>query len=290
MFDNPVTLGPAFGWDNTVTLTNGVIELVITLAVGPRIISCRHIDGPNLFKTFDEQMGHSGEQAWQIRGGHRLWVAPESSLTYFPDNQPVKFEQLDSHQIRITSAAEQTTGIQKSMTVSLEPAAARAQVDHSLTAMQNLGTAVSAWALTVLAPGGVAHIPQPEAAGHPGNAVENAGDSYLPNRSLSLWPYTDLADGRFQWSKDSLKIAQTNASPTKIGFLHQQGSVSYECNRWRFTKEVPFDPEASYPDHQSNLEVYTDAEILELETLSPLRLLAEGEQLTHTETWQINPI
>lgn len=290
MPDTIIKQQAACGWDNTVMLSNGVIELVVTLDVGPRVISCRHIDGQNLFKTFPEQLGNSGEADWQIRGGHRLWVAPESSLTYFPDNQSVIFEQLDSHSVRFTSQPEQSTGVQKSLTLTLDATQASVTVSHTLTAMRDLAQPVAAWALTVLAPGGIASIPQPMPAGHPGNAVDDAGDAYLPTRSLSLWSYTNLADPRFEFNDGLLRIHQRDAGPTKIGFLHQLGSVSYALSSWRFSKTVPFDVQASYPDHQSNLEVYTDADILELETLSPLKQLAEGEHLTHTEIWRIDPL
>src|SRR5262245_44425478 len=84
------------GWKNNLKLSNGESELVITLDVGPRIIRYGFRGGPNVFKEFDEQIGKSGEKEWMIRGGHRLWHAPEEvRRTYELDNSPVKWEKLN---------------------------------------------------------------------------------------------------------------------------------------------------------------------------------------------------
>src|ERR1043165_757231 len=79
------------GWPNSWFVTNGEIELVVTGDVGPRIMHFAFAGGANFFKEFDDQMGTSGEDAWQPRGGHRLWIAPEDPvLSYAPDNLPGK--------------------------------------------------------------------------------------------------------------------------------------------------------------------------------------------------------
>ena len=52
---------PFGGWPNNVRLANEHAELIITLDVGPRVISYRTTGGENVFKTFDDQLGGSGE-------------------------------------------------------------------------------------------------------------------------------------------------------------------------------------------------------------------------------------
>jgi len=68
---------PYGGWKNNLRVSNGDAELIATLDVGPRIISYRLMDGKNVFKEYPDQLGHSGESDWMIRGGHRLWAGPE---------------------------------------------------------------------------------------------------------------------------------------------------------------------------------------------------------------------
>lgn len=291
-----ITFAPRFGWNNTAALANGIIELVVTLDVGPRIISFSSIDGPNILKTFPPQLGGMSEPDWQIRGGHRLWLAPESSETYYPDNHPVDYEQTAPGSLALTSPAETTTGVTKTLEITISETDPLVSITHRILANRDIDQPVAAWALTVLAEGGIARVPQPKAALHPGNARENPGDGYLPNRAFSLWPYTDIRDSRFDWQSDAFNISQQSHSltqsiePLKIGFLHQLGDVSYEVAQWRFTKTVPYDPAAVYPDHQTNLEIYTDGEILEIETLSPMKRLAKGDVITHTEHWSLAPI
>ena len=82
------------GWKHNLRISNGDAELIVTLDVGPRIISYKLKGGKNVFKEFEEQLGKSGEKDWQIRGGTRLWVGPEDvTRTYFPDNGPVKYSE-----------------------------------------------------------------------------------------------------------------------------------------------------------------------------------------------------
>jgi hypothetical protein len=82
------------GWNDNLQLSNNQVEVVILREVGPRIICFRPLNGRNVLKIFAEQSGKSGEEGWMIRGGHRLWTAPEdygdpNGLTYVLDNFPV---------------------------------------------------------------------------------------------------------------------------------------------------------------------------------------------------------
>ena len=54
------------GWKNNLRLANADAELVVTLDVGPRVISYRLANGVNVFKNYDAMMGGTGETEWQI--------------------------------------------------------------------------------------------------------------------------------------------------------------------------------------------------------------------------------
>ena len=100
------------GWKNNLRLSNGTAELIVTLDVGPRVISYRLRDGKNVFKQYAEQLGKTGEPDWQIRGGHRLWVGPEDlTRTYAPDNGPVQYKELGSGSpgVRLTPRPTRST-------------------------------------------------------------------------------------------------------------------------------------------------------------------------------------
>ena len=122
------------GWKNNLRLRNAEAELIITLDVGPRILSYRRTDGPNVFHEYAKELGKSGEKEWMIRGGHRLWVAPEEPRrTYVLDNGPVEATQVrPTGEAVVRSLADREYGIEKELLVTLEPKGSRVKVVHGL--------------------------------------------------------------------------------------------------------------------------------------------------------------
>ena len=58
------------GWANCLRVANDHAELIITLDVGPRILSYQHLPGKkNIFKINTEEQGKSGEDHFVVRGG-----------------------------------------------------------------------------------------------------------------------------------------------------------------------------------------------------------------------------
>ncbi|HEV3168509.1 MAG TPA: hypothetical protein VGZ22_31170, partial [Isosphaeraceae bacterium] len=144
------------GWKQNLRLDNGDAELIATLEVGPRIISYRLKDGKNVFKEYDDQLGHSGETEWMIRGGHRLWAGPEDTTrTYALDNGPVKAQTLDGGRVRLVPPPDREYGLQKEIELALEPKGSRVLVLHRIRNIGQTPTELAPWALSVMAPGGV---------------------------------------------------------------------------------------------------------------------------------------
>src|SRR5438034_4653749 len=76
---------------NCYQVSNGEVALVVTSDVGPRIISFGFVGGQNLFKEFSDQLGGTREEKFQLRGGDRVWKAPEDPVaTWAPDSMPVE--------------------------------------------------------------------------------------------------------------------------------------------------------------------------------------------------------
>jgi len=270
------------GWQNNLRLCNGTVELVVTLDVGPRILSYKKCGGFNPLKIFEDQAGTTGEPAWKNRGGHRLWIAPEDKvLTYFPDNAPVTWEQLGDRWVKLVSAPETTSGYQKEIEISLEPEGTGVTLLHRLTRTDSTPGYLSAWALTVMAAGGMAVVPQPELGQHPRDL--------LPNRNLVLWPYTDMSDPRWRFGRKYILLKQdASGGPTKIGLAHAQGWSGYLVGGVFFLKRYQWNAEAIYPDRGSNFEMFTNARMLELESLGPLTNLRPGQSLEHIERWELH--
>ncbi|MCX7591709.1 MAG: hypothetical protein N2255_08785, partial [Kiritimatiellae bacterium] len=120
------------GWENCVRLANRAVELIATTEVGPRIIRFGFHGGRNLFAEIAGEQGGRGEESWKIRGGHRLWFAPEDkNLTYEPDNSPVKFEAIRGG-VRLKQSVGPLSRIQKTMDVMLDSRLNRVRVVHTL--------------------------------------------------------------------------------------------------------------------------------------------------------------
>jgi hypothetical protein len=272
------------GWERNVKLSNGFAEAIITLEVGPRIISYRPVQGRSVFKLVDEEAGKSNEAAWRIRGGHRLWTAPEDfgkegSLCYALDNSEVEHVIKGAFTVRVSNLIDRPTKIRREMVVGLEKTSPKVIVEHRISHLGGPPLEVSPWALTVMAEGGYAVLSQPPLGTHP--------QDYLPNRSIVSWPFTDLSDERFRLGSRLISLHQTRRPPFKIGLRHADGWAAYVLDDHLFIKSVPFIEGETYPDFGSNFETFTNAEFLELETLGPLKRISEGETLVHYESWVV---
>src|SRR5581483_6783278 len=138
------------GWKNNLKLSNGTTELNITLDVGPRVIRYGYVGGANVFKEFADQIGKSGEKEWMIRGGHRLWHAPEDlKRTYDLDNSPVEWKQLKDGSVRVTQKVEPLTGVQKEMDIALDAEGTGVKLVHRLRNTNLWDVELAPWALTV---------------------------------------------------------------------------------------------------------------------------------------------
>jgi len=269
------------GWKNNLCLSNEDTELVVSLDVGPRILSYRTKKGPNVLKIYEEQLGQANEDAWMVRGGHRLWIAPEDEeATYHRDNEPVEHDSGPDGQVTITSRQTEPIRARKEVTLQLAESGSEVTIHHKVTNEGDKPLTAASWGLTVMPPGGRALIPQPPLGQHPRDL--------LPNRRIVVWPYTDLTDDRWYFGQRFIMLNHDDErGPTKIGLSHTENWVAYIIDDSIFFKTIEYlDPE-TYPDGGCNFETFANQEMLELESLGPLRSLAPGEASQHTEKWYL---
>lgn len=272
-------------WKNNLAISNELCELLITLDVGPRILSFAPRGGRNVFKIFDEHLGGVGEDQWKSRGGHRLWLAPEAfPFSYYPDNAPVEHTLHPNGAVTFVAEDEMPQGFSKQMDVSLHPTKAQVRIIHRLVNVVDEEQTIAPWMLSVMDVGGTAIVPQPAPRSHPGMGP---GD-FTPNRSLILWPFTDLSDSRFYLGERFWTVQQRAGSEaTKIGLNSPVEWAAYFLEGTLFVKRWSFDKKANYPDRNSAFELYTDEDILELETLAPLASLKPGGVVEAVEEWEL---
>lgn len=271
------------GWKNCYSVSNNHIQLIITGDIGPRIISLKTTDGENILKEYEDMIGKTGGDKWRIYGGHRLWVAPEDkNITYYPDNKPVKVAIKNEKSIKITTEIEETTGLEKQLEIDIADNKPKAVIKHRIYNRNPHSLTFSIWGLTVMKPGGMAIIPLPERRKH-------NMDNLLPSSSITLWSYTDMSDNRFYWGKKYITIQQdrNSKSSQKVGFYNTEGWSAYYINSCLFIKRFSFNPDMIYPDMNCNNEVFTDGDMLEIESLSPLDEVSPNSYQESKEEWYL---
>lgn len=280
------------GWKNNIRLANRQVELIVTQDIGPRILRFGYIGGPNAFGEFPEQMGRSGEKQWMIRGGHRLWIAPEEKpKSYELDNQPVVIEKIPAFApgatagrpggIRAIQAPGALTRVQKSMEINLADGRNEVSIRHRLINKGSRPVTLASWALTVMARRGIAIIPLPGKIPHT--------KCLIPNQNWSIWGYTDFSDPRWTLGSRYVLFRQDpRRGPNKIGIAQREGWVAYWLKGLLFIKRFDFRKGATYPDGGVNFETFANERILELESLGPLVTLRPGQAAEHAETWTLH--
>ncbi len=277
-------------YGRVLSLSNGVIEAFVTIDAGPRIIRFGYIGGQNIMcdnravmapkddKEFQDFFGEG--KKWEILGGHRIWTSPESyPHSYYPDLDPVKYEITEQGAI-FTPNAEIENGLQKQLEVKMDPDNADMQVAMRVTNISEKPLEFSIWGLTVSACHGTLIIPM------------NSNDTgLLHNRNISVWPYTNLADSRVHFGKKYVTLRQdiNIAQSFKLGFNLNCANAYYCLGDDIFHKsfETYHDTE-TYPDNNCSFETYTNNGFIEVESLSPLKVVKPDETVSLTEHWSMH--
>ena len=266
------------GWENCIQVRNDSAELIITSDVGPRIIRYGLVGQVNELCEIQSTLGRTGGGEWRLYGGHRLWHGPEDIIrTYEPDNDPVRWEEMECG-IKTIQKTEKTTGIEKQMEISLSPDTTRVCLLHRIVNKGPSPVALSAWSITAMTTGGEEIIP-----------LAGADSGLLPNRVMAIWPYARMNDSRLTLGERYIILRQDPGQPRpfKIGTSNEQGWAAYVNHNHMFVKYYTHQVNADYPDFGVSFETYTNDVMLELETLSPLTLIEPGASIEHKEQWEL---
>lgn len=265
----------------TRTIENSHLHLEYLAEAGPRLV--------RLFLAGSKTnlLAESPEACWEtpygkyfLRGGHRLWHAPEAlGRSDVPDDHGLQIEELPDG-VRLVGPVELFTGIVKSIEIHLNPQRPEMTLLHGLSNHGSNTIELAPWAITQLPLGGTAILPQ----GDPGMT-----NLHQPDRCLMLWPDTTWGDQRLRYQDDVMLFdAQPSQQPAKWGYLNWQGWFSYVWQGITLRKRFKSQPQLPHPDLGCNVEFYINNQYLELETLGPLVRLGPGESTLHEELWEVN--
>jgi hypothetical protein len=267
----------SFEGHDCVRLEDGDVAVVVSISMGPRILGLL-VEGVNLFAVLpDATLDGPDDERFRFLGGHRLWVAPEvPSITYRSDDRACAVTEVEDG-VRM-EAPEDEAQLAKAITVRRDSPGWI--VDHVVRNASPSSMTLAPWAITQLRTGGEAVLP-----------VAPRGEGPQADRSLVLWPYTDLVDPRIRLGRDEVRVdAAMSGPPLKLGAAPSDGRVSYRLGTHRFEKRVDVDANATYADRGAAVQVYVCDEFCELETLGPLEVVPPGGSVTHREHWTVGRV
>ena len=265
-------------WGRVLWITKGDVELAVAMDFGIRVVHMSCVGCENLFyqQPMDCSDGFTTPGGWKLYGGHRLWLAPESDDSYYPDNDPVQYR-ITEDAVLVEQNVDPLLQIRKHLLVSFE-------TDDTVRIVQQIENVSdqtltgAAWGVNTLDAGGEAEICF---------GCTDVG-SYNPQRVISLWSDTNLGDPRLHFEKDRLLAKYLPLNDyLKIGLYSNPGRAIFRNKGQVF--ELTFDAEAfeQYPDNGCNFELYMCKQFTELESLGKKTTILPGRCATHVETWRL---
>ncbi len=264
-----------------VELSTGQIDLIIPVSVGPRILSLSYKGGENLFAELpDKYLEFPGDGNFYFYGGHRLWLAPEDpKITYIPDNKPIKIIE-SKEMVELVQEIDPITGIKKSIQIRFTDYDEVVIIDHMIQNMGSQPIIGAPWAITQFKFGGQAILPQ--------QIGRNNKNSFLPNRAIILWPYTDINDPRIRWDNQFIFIKpEPIDQPLKIGISNREKWIAYFIDQKLFIKYADNNITEHTTDLGATSECYCNSQFVELETLGNMAHVKPLGVSQHREVWRI---
>lgn len=271
------------GWQNCYQIETGDCRMIATADIGPRIVHLSRGDGGNLLKLFEDQIGKTGGNDWRLVGGHRVWHAPEDPVkSYIPDNDAVEVEILSEDALCLSVSL--IPEVQKSITMRVAKKGRGFEVVNRIQNTSEKPIRTASWGITTLIPGGVGYLPIPKAP--------SATQALCASFQINLWDYTSFSDPSFVWRPDWIEFHQERAlSKQKVGTFAVNPWLAYRLGDSVVLKTFNFGEQdlaaSEFPDMGSNVEVYFDEDMFEMEGLSPWKHLNPGESVSHTERLQV---
>ena len=266
-------------------LSNGIVDIAIMIDKGPRIIRYGFVGEVNeLCDNAPLTVDVEGyDEPWYIFGGHRLWPSPEKyPKTYYPDNDPVDYEWIENG-VRVTKPAHPNVHIESVIEITLEEGSVKANILHTLINRGEWPIKTACWCPTNMKPGGLMVLPF-------SIAPSSFYDGAKGIRKLVLWPYCSMDDHRIKWGNHYVivKHEEGNTVQTKFAIENKDGWSAYFNHDNLFIKRFEYTPDAEYPEGGGNSVTFMIEFMHEIESLSPMKVIAPDESMQHTETWELH--
>lgn len=254
---------PYAGWKNCIHITNTVFEAVITADVGPRIVRYAKVGGPNMLWLNEFTAGETEEtKTWRAYGGHSFDALVNGEAFLPPENAPVGYT-LGADKVEFDTV--DYGGLAKKLSVRM---CRRGGLEIKETLM-NTGDEpllVAACGNTLLRSGGKAVAPL-----HKGEMPVAGADRPELTRGEELaFLMQDPVIG------DTFEVAM-GLQELWCGYF-EQGSLF-----------IMTSPKMENEAYHAGISLCFggDRRRMRMTSFSPERLLKPGEELCHTEVWNL---
>ena len=281
-----------YNYGRVMHITDGVCEVKVTLDIGPRVVYCGLCGKQNVFfcdlerktnnKKPEMEKYYGKDRYWYLYGGYRLWMSPEASpQTYYPDNEEVEYV-IKGDTVTFIPPLQTENQLQTLFSLTLQ-GNGKITVSNRMINFSSRKKEGSAWALCAMAKN--THT----------FALQNDEDTgLLPNRTLVLWPYTNINDERLTVTDGLIDIKQSPdaEAPLKIGFNNEKGAaVTLMEDGTVFIQRFKTNHKTEkYPDGGCSCEIYSCADFTESEALSPLQTVLPGHSLDFSLEWELKSV
>ncbi len=278
-------------------LSDGRTEAVVVPALS-RVMTYRFVGGQNVLWNNPSQDPTLG--VWKNWGGDKNWFAPQTwwpatSGTSWPpdkawDNSPFRAEVLPGARLRTTSPVAERAGVRIIREYAMD-AAGELQITQTAEKVAGAPMLLSIWNISQTQPDAIYFPLNPQSVyknnfmwlngqAKPGADVQAVTPTLLRIRPIQMTK--DTPPGGYKVGVDSHIVA----------FVAVKGDVA-------FVEKSHFDS-GPYPDGPENagfpVELYDSAEpdspkhYIELEIMTPMRLMTVGSRLTNTLRWNLQKL
>ena len=254
------------------SIENDHLRLDYLTSTGPRIVGlyASGVKG-NLLASTPDVHWETPHGEYYLRGGHRLWTAPEDSFYTCPEDG---LDVVEIGEEVILKSPVDASGLEKEIGIRLD--SNQVHLLHRIIWHGSEQIEIAPWSITQLRLGGVAILPLPNV------------DGLQPDRNLVFWPYSDIRDERLELHNDMVLLyGAAEGYACKIGNENRHGWIDCALGDALFVKRFSPVDAGRYPDMGCNVEAYVKDVCVELETLGVSKVLKPGESVVHEETWAV---
>lgn len=257
-----------------VDISNGILNVTITIDYGPRIIKyCpQNMINPfycdNGYKySYPQNLSNSSE-LFYLYGGHRMWVSTENGeKSKYPDNTPVVYSPT-AEGVKFSILRDNTEGIILSLDIMLTQETTDIMVVHSVQNVSHTPKVLSVNADTALCKKGFAYSLQ-------GNK----------DKSISLYNLSKWQDKRLYIADNYVTVDSSGRDEFDIGIKNTEGCCGYVNDNFIFNKRYIHNSKLDYPKKEISTEIKIYNDYISLNTVSPLYIVEAGEIIRHVENW-----